>query len=289
MISHDFSSRMANRSKLWGGPAIPGTPVSAAVTRCVRSAWSAGYGPLRVEHDAAARLQGARLDSRFLPLGAWPRRFRRPLLLSRARSSGDRRWRECADGGDRGADRTLSPVLRAARAVRAGALRHQRDAEDRRRGPRGAERCLEASCRNYRGGDVCGPRPQVSDLGAGPVPERARGGHRQGARAQGPAWFPVGGAPCARSTGMTAGGDGFAAVAGGPALHISVLGRSAVEFLQGRDGGAYIDAPFGGGGYSRASLEYAGTQVIGIDRDQHAIVLGVDLVQQANGRLTLVE
>src|ERR1022692_1075688 len=289
MISHDFSSRMTNRSSLWGGTAIPGALVRSALSRCVRSVWSAGYGPLRVAHDAAARLQGARLDSRFLPLGARPRRFRRPLLLSRARFDGDRRWRECADGGDRGADRTLCPVLRAARAVRAGALRHQRDAEDRRRGPRDAERGLEASRGNYRGGDLRRPRAQVSDLGAGPVPERARGGHRQGERAQGPAWFPVGGAQRARSTGMTVGGDGFAAVAGGPALHIPVLGRPALGFLNVHDGGVYIDATFGAGGYARAILAAANCKVIGIDRDQTAIALGADLVQAASGRLTLIE
>src|ERR1700693_2415944 len=276
MISHNFLSRMTNRSKLWGGNAIPGTLVGAAVTRCVRSAWSAGYGPLRVEHDVAARLQGARLDSRFLPLAARPRRLRRPLLLSRARFDGDRRRRECADGGDRGADRTLYPVLRAARAVRAGALRHQRDAEDRRRGARGVERQLEASCGNYRGGDLRGPRSQVSDLGAGPVPERARGGHRQGARAQGPAWFPVGSAPRARSTGMTAGGDGFAAVAGGPALHVPVLSRPAVHFLNIRDGGVYIDATFGAGGYARAILAAADCKGTGIDGDPNAGALGAD-------------
>ena len=44
---------------------------------------------------------------------------------------------------------------------------------------------------------------------------------------------------------MTAGGDGFAAVVGGPALHIPVLGRPALDFLNVRDGGVYIDATFG--------------------------------------------
>ncbi len=61
---------------------------------------------------------------------------------------------------------------------------------------------------------------------------------------------PLGGAQRARSTGMTAGGDGFAAVAGGPALHIPVLGRPALDFLNVHDGGIYIDATFGAGGYS---------------------------------------
>jgi 16S rRNA (cytosine1402-N4)-methyltransferase len=88
---------------------------------------------------------------------------------------------------------------------------------------------------------------------------------------------------------MTAGGDGFAAVAGGPALHVPVLGRPALEFLNIRDGGVYIDATFGAGGYTRAILSQAECKVIGIDRDQSAIALGADLVQAANGRLTLIE
>ena len=88
---------------------------------------------------------------------------------------------------------------------------------------------------------------------------------------------------------MTAGGDGFAAVAGGSALHIPVLGRPAIDFLKVHDGGVYIDATFGAGGYTRAMLAAADCQVIGIDRDRSAIAGGFDLVRQANGRLTLVE
>ena len=65
---------------------------------------------------------------------------------------------------------------------------------------------------------------------------------------------------------MTAGGDGFAAVAGGSALHIPVLGRPAIDLLKLRDGGVYIDATFGAGGYTRAMLAAADCQVIGIDR-----------------------
>jgi 16S rRNA (cytosine1402-N4)-methyltransferase len=87
---------------------------------------------------------------------------------------------------------------------------------------------------------------------------------------------------------MMAGGDGFA-VAGGPALHIPVLGRAAIEFLKVRDGGTYIDGTFGAGGYTRAILAAADCKVIGIDRDQSAIALGADLVEAALGGLTLVE
>ena len=71
--------------------------------------------------------------------------------------------------------------------------------------------------------------------------------------------------------------------------HISVLGREAVEMLSPRDGGIYIDATFGAGGYSRAILDIWGTRVIGIDRDRSAIAGGFDLVERSDGRLMLVE
>ena len=54
---------------------------------------------------------------------------------------------------------------------------------------------------------------------------------------------------------MMAGGGG-SAVAGGPALHIPVLGRQAVGFLNVRNGGVYIDGTFGAGGYTRAYLRH---------------------------------
>src|ERR1700761_6142566 len=81
-----------------------------------------------------------------------------------------------------------------------------------------------------------------------------------------------------RSRGMTAG-----------ERHISVLGREAVDLLSPRDGGIYVDATFGAGGYSRMILDVAGSRVIGIDRDRTAIAGGFDLVDRAEGRLTLVE
>jgi len=81
-------------------------------------------------------------------------------------------------------------------------------------------------------------------------------------------------------------GDG---VAGGPARHIPVLGPQAIGFLNVRTGGVYIDGTFGAGGHSGAILATPGAQVIGIDRDRAAIADGFDLVEQSEGRLTLVE
>jgi 16S rRNA (cytosine1402-N4)-methyltransferase len=88
---------------------------------------------------------------------------------------------------------------------------------------------------------------------------------------------------------MTAGGDGFAAVAGGPAPHIPVLGRPALDFLRVHHDGVYIDATFGAGGYTRAILAAAKCRVIAIDRDPTAIAAGAALVAQAQGRLMLIE
>jgi 16S rRNA (cytosine1402-N4)-methyltransferase len=87
---------------------------------------------------------------------------------------------------------------------------------------------------------------------------------------------------------MMAGRDG-SAVAGQRAGHIPVLVGRVIEWLGVQAGGVYLDATFGAGGYTRAILSTAGARVIGIDRDQGAIVRGADLVGQAQGRLELVE
>jgi len=89
---------------------------------------------------------------------------------------------------------------------------------------------------------------------------------------------------------MTMGSDsGQPAVAGGPPLHIPVLASQALDFLQIRDGGVYVDGTFGAGGYTRAMLAAADARVIGIDRDQTAVARGADLVEASAGRLTLVD
>jgi 16S rRNA (cytosine1402-N4)-methyltransferase len=71
--------------------------------------------------------------------------------------------------------------------------------------------------------------------------------------------------------------------------HIPVLGKEALAWLEPHEGGIYVDATFGAGGYSRAILDIPKTTVIGIDRDRTAIAGGFDLVDRSNGRLTLVE
>lgn len=84
-------------------------------------------------------------------------------------------------------------------------------------------------------------------------------------------------------------GSGSDAVAGGSARHIPVLGRRAVEWLNVHDGGRYLDATFGAGGYARAILATAGTRVVAIDRDPEAVAEGAGIVADAQGRFDLIE
>jgi len=55
------------------------------------------------------------------------------------------------------------------------------------------------------------------------------------------------------------------------AAHAPVMAREVVEALAPKDGGVYVDATFGGGGYARAILAAADCAVIGFDRDPTAI------------------
>src|SRR6202043_3223193 len=246
-------------------------------------------GPVCVPLHAASRCQGSRLGAGAVSRRAGARRFRWFVLLSGPRPAGARCRRQCAADGDRSADRGLFALFGPARKVFAGALRHQRDAEDRQRGPRSAHRDSESPCGDCRYGVVRRSRPQISDLGARPLSQRVRGGHRESPGLQACAGRPDGGGgKPARSAGRMTGSDGHA-VAGGSARHIPVLGHRAVEWLGVRDGGLYVDATFGAGGYTQAILATPGARVIGIDRDQSAIAAGFRLVEAAKGRLDLVE
>jgi 16S rRNA (cytosine1402-N4)-methyltransferase len=89
---------------------------------------------------------------------------------------------------------------------------------------------------------------------------------------------------------MMGGSDGGTpAVAGGLARHIPVLVHPVVEYLAVRDGGIYVDATFGAGGYTRAILAAADATVVAIDRDARAVARGSDLVRESGGRLVLVQ
>ena len=67
--------------------------------------------------------------------------------------------------------------------------------------------------------------------------------------------------------------------------HVPVMCSQVLDMLQPRDGGIYIDATFGAGGYSRAILGAANCAVIGIDRDPDAIEGAKQLIEEFPGRL----
>src|SRR3954447_23833518 len=125
------------------------------------------------------------------------------------------------------------------------------------------------------------PAPEQRDRGAERFFDRKSPATRRELRRHGPVSVQV---PLSRPA--RAGG---ACMTTSAPRHTSVLGRDAVEWLAPRDGGLFVDATFGAGGYSRAILETPGTPGIGIDRDRSAIAGGFGLVDRSEGRLTLVE
>jgi 16S rRNA (cytosine1402-N4)-methyltransferase len=70
--------------------------------------------------------------------------------------------------------------------------------------------------------------------------------------------------------------------------HVPVLLHEAMDALDPRAGGVYVDGTFGGGGYTRALLD-RGACVIALDRDPSAIRAGETLKASSGGRLELVE
>ncbi|MEO1252485.1 MAG: 16S rRNA (cytosine(1402)-N(4))-methyltransferase RsmH [Pseudomonadota bacterium] len=72
------------------------------------------------------------------------------------------------------------------------------------------------------------------------------------------------------------------------AAHIPVMAREALEALNPVDGGVYIDATFGAGGYARRMLDAADCTVYAFDRDPRAVAAAADLVKAFEGRLILI-
>ena len=75
----------------------------------------------------------------------------------------------------------------------------------------------------------------------------------------------------------------------GRARHIPVLLSEVVASLRPVDGGTYIDATFGAGGYTRAILEAARCNMLALDRDPSAILGASSLREEFGDRLMLLE
>jgi 16S rRNA (cytosine1402-N4)-methyltransferase len=69
---------------------------------------------------------------------------------------------------------------------------------------------------------------------------------------------------------------------------VPVLLSEMLAALQVRPGGVYLDATFGGGGYSRAILQADAECLVGLDRDPAAVARGRELAA-ACSRFTMIE
>ena len=81
-------------------------------------------------------------------------------------------------------------------------------------------------------------------------------------------------------------------IAGGPAKsslsHKPVMLAEVLDALAPKDGGIYVDATFGAGGYSQALLDAAPCTVWGIDRDPDALPRAQALAERYPGRLSFL-
>src|ERR1700727_2390640 len=242
---------------------------------CLRAKGLSG-GSISFEFHPPLRRQGANLDVGLISSGAGEGRLRRRLRLSLAGCAGARLRRQRADRRNRFASADHAAVFAVARRLCDGASRHERGPAPGRGGPgvlRGTAQDGDGT--RLRGG-VRGAGAQVPDLGADALsgPSRTGAGARpapaRGARRGGPA----------RCAGMSA-----APAAPG---HVPVLLKEAMEALDPRAGGVYVDGTFGAGGYARALLD-RGARVIALDRDPSAIRAGEKLKASSGGQLELVE
>ncbi len=73
-----------------------------------------------------------------------------------------------------------------------------------------------------------------------------------------------------------------------PSGHVPVMLSEVLDYMNIRDGGIYVDATFGHGGYARAMLEMADCMVYAVDRDPLAERRAMQITAEFEGRLRFI-
>ncbi len=78
---------------------------------------------------------------------------------------------------------------------------------------------------------------------------------------------------------------------GNPKIHKPVMPEKVISYLNPHPSGIYVDATVGGGGHARVICDYLGKEglLVGIDRDQDALQLAKNNLEEYEGRFILVQ
>ena len=70
--------------------------------------------------------------------------------------------------------------------------------------------------------------------------------------------------------------------------HFPVMLSEIIQISDPKKGGLIVDCTFGGGGYSKALLQYPNTKIIAIDRDSNVISIADKLKKKFKNRFNFL-
>lgn len=71
-------------------------------------------------------------------------------------------------------------------------------------------------------------------------------------------------------------------------LHVPVMLKEVIQYLEPEDNKIYVDGTFGAGGYSNAILEKSNSIIYAIDRDPAVLEIASNISKKYNGRLRFI-